>query len=195
MFTADKADWSYLAAMFDGEGTFSLSKATIDNAKYKAKSNDSGVSNAKSYVQFQSRIEVCNTNLGLMQWLIQNFGGVFYPHRRQKAIHKIGYYWRPKGRANNERILLGVLPYLKIKREQALIMLEYVRLDREINVGKREELYAKMRKLNQRGLSVTTNTLNGDEPKIESDLISDYESAPDVNQGFDWAALQRLRQI
>jgi hypothetical protein len=197
MFTADKADWSYLAALFDGEGTFSQSRATIDNAKYKAKSNDSGKSDAKSYIQFQSRIEVCNTNLEIMQWMIRNFGGVFYPHRREKAIHKIAYYWRPKGRANNERILLGVLPYMKIKREQATIMLEYVRLDREINPEKREELYARMRKLNQRGLPVTTNTSSCPEMdmKIESELIGDDESAPDVNPGFDWAALQQLRKI
>lgn len=212
MFTADKADWSYLAAMFDGEGTFSIARAMIDNAKYKAKSNDSGVSDAKPYVQFQSRIEVCNTNLNLMQWLIQNFGGVFYPHRREKAIHKTAYYWRPKGKANNERILLGVLPYLKIKKAQAVLMLEYVRLDRAINSERREAIYAEMKILNRRGLPVETNTssilieeafnnakadcrlaglpeptvsLSDIKMKIESELVGDNESVPGVNRGSE----------
>ena len=122
-----------------------------------------------------------------MQWLIQNFGGVFYPHRRDKAIHKPAYYWRPKGKANNERILLGVLPYLKIKKAQAVLMLEYVRLDRAINSERREEIYAEMKTLNRRGLPVTTNTSSNPENglKIESELDSDIESAPDVNQGSD----------
>lgn len=189
MFTADKADWSYLAALFDGEGTFSVARATIDNAKYKAKSNDSGVSNAKPYVQFQSRIEVCNTNFNLMQWLIRSFGGVFYPHRRDKAIHKPAYYWRPKGKANNERILLGVLPYLKIKKQQAVLMLEYIRLDRKVDPERREEIYAQMKVLNRRGLPVTTNTLDdcteNVQTKIESELQGDLQSAPDVNQGYE----------
>jgi hypothetical protein len=195
MFTADKADWSYLAALFDGEGTFSVYRRTIDSAKYKAKSNDSGTSEAKPYLQYQSRIEVCNTNLKLMHWLIQNFGGVFYPHRRNNAIHKIGYYWRPKGKANNERIMLGVLPYLKIKRTQAILMLEYIRLDRAINPEKRAAIYAEMKILNRRGLPVTTNTLDCTESvqKIESELDSDIESAPDVNQGLDEDEVAMMR--
>lgn len=190
MFTADKADWSYLAALFDGEGTFSVCKAVIDNAKYKARANDSGASEAKPYVQFQSRIEVCNTNIPIMEWLIQNFGGVYYPHRREKEQHKPAQYWRPKGKANNERILLGILPYLKIKKEQAVLMLEYVRLDREINPEKRNEIHRKLQTLNQRGLPVTTNTsgmnsLIREVMKIESELAGDCESAPDVNPGSD----------
>jgi hypothetical protein len=45
--------------------------------------------------------------------------------------------------------------------------------------------------------SVTTNTQGADEEsvKIESELHSDMQSAPDVNQGFDWAAFQQLRKI
>jgi hypothetical protein len=176
MLTADKADWSYLAAMFDGEGTFSIAYARGKRA------------DGKPYESTAYRVEVCNTNLNLMDWLIKSFGGVYYAHRRASLQHKIAYYWRPKGRANAERLLLGILPYLKLKNRQANILLQYVRLshntqpDAELKDIRRKMLL-ECQLLNKRGLSVTTNTLNSDESlMIESDLMGDHESDPDVNQ-------------
>jgi hypothetical protein len=180
MKTVSNTDWSYLAAMFDGEGTFSIW-------------SHKGISSSgMGYDSTGFRISVCNTNEGLMEWLVSTFGGVYYSHRRQKEHHKIAYDWRPKGRKNTENVLLGILPYLKIKREQAQISLEYVRLQHNNGYDeglaiRRRELMNRIQKLNQRGLSVTTNTLNGVSPigetlKIESELMGDHESAPDVSQ-------------
>ena len=125
-----------------------------------------------------------------MSWLVKHFGGQYYVHRRAKPQHKEAYGWRPKGRKNSEQLLLNILPYLVIKKEQAKIALEYVRLKHntgfdETLAQKRKELMNTMQLLNKRGLSVETNTLNAEKSVMrESELISDNESAPEVIPGL-----------
>ena len=168
MKNPEKVDWSYLAGLFDGEGTFS------------------------TYYSTALRIEVTNTKIELMEWLVQHFGGQYYSHRRSNSKHCIAYGWRPKGRSNGERLLLGLLPYLVIKKEQAKVALEYLRLphnngfDPEL-AKKRQEMLTKMQSLNKRGSSsLETNTQEtSQEVKIESDLVGDSECVPDVNQGSE----------
>ena len=121
MKNVDKTHWSYLAAMFDGEGTFSIYQnngnyhTTVDGEK-------------KQYNFTNSRVSITNTNIELMEWLVSHFGGVYYTHRRAKAVHKIAYDWRPKGKKNTEELILGVLPYLVLKKQQANLVLQYIRL-------------------------------------------------------------------
>ena len=175
MLAPEKVYWSYLAGLFDGEGTFSISR-------HRGKS-----SNGNPYDSTAIRIEICNTDLILMEWLVKHFGGKYYTHRREKQQHKVAYYWRPAGRKNSENLLLGIIPYLVIKPERAKIALEYVRLPHNTQydsplAAKRKELMEKLQLLNKRGTSVETNTLNGVEPMIESDLIGDYESGAVVTQ-------------
>lgn len=168
--TDDKIKWSYLAGIFDGEGNFTLS------AYYRADSGDR--------LRFSFQIGVKNTDLRLMKWLISNFGGVYYTYQNKKHLDwKLSHLWRPKGRRNMEKLILGILPYLVVKTEQAKIALEWIRLDGENNPSKRLQLVDNMHKLNQRGTSVETNTLDsGESEMIESGLIGNDESASDVSQ-------------
>jgi hypothetical protein len=182
MKPTQNVDWSYLAALVDGEGTLSLY-------------HHGGISSSGSnYDSTACRMSIYNTFEPIMKWLVQTFGGVYYAKSRRNPKHKIEYDWRPKGRKNQENFLLGILPYLKIKREQALILLEYIRLPHNNGfdatlAAKRKELLVRIQKLNQRGESVTTNTLNkillidnGGTLKIESELMGDHESDPVVTQ-------------
>ena len=168
-----KEKWSYLAGLIDGEGCISISKQ-VNNYNNRGRSD---------YIQYGFRISVTNTSLKLMKWLISTFGGVYYTKREATKKHSTSYEWRPKGRGNNEEILLGILPYLVIKTEHAKTGLSYVRLP-EQDPCSREILYQKLRLLNQKGPLPETNTSDGSEIelKIESDLIGDYESAPVVKQ-------------
>lgn len=126
-------------------------------------------------------IQIANSNIELMKWLVRNFGGVYYSKPRHKENWKTGYTWRPKGRKNAETLLLGVLPYLVLKREQANLALEFIRLGFEKNQSRRDELHLKCMELNRRGVSPTTNTFDTEESvKIESGLIGDYESDSSV---------------
>lgn len=175
--TDDKQKWSYLAGILDGEGYIGASI----NMQYDAEMK-------KRYRKSDLQVVIVNTSLLLMKWLIINFGGVYYTRKlsEQSMTWRDTYSWRPKGKTNKVTVLLGTLPYLLIKREQAKLGLEFLRLegfcpDARIEVA--ERLYelndskgprAKYR----RGVSVTTNTLDTSSGvKIESDLTGDRESA------------------
>ena len=184
MYQEDKTKWSYLAALIDGEGCISIYRRLSDGEKYtrvhKVKAN------TNPYNQFSMRISIANTNLTLMKWLITSFGGVYYLKREGNGKHKTSYEWRPKGRANVEKLLLGILPYMIMKTEQAKIALEYIRmtLSGERNPSKREELYLKAKDLNRKGECVTTNTPDCPEngQMIESELDCEVESESPVTE-------------
>ncbi len=119
-----------------------------------------------------------------MKWLLKTFGGTYYLMNRNRREHwKPCFMWMPKGAKNKETLLLSVLPYMIIKREQAVLALEFVRLNGERNPAKRLALYNKAALLNSR-VSPTTNMPDDSdlESKIESDLMGDHESELAVTQ-------------
>ena len=61
MKTSNEIHWSYLAGLFDGEGTVCISTSH----------------NKNNTTIFQMNVKVANTKLELMQWLISNFGGMY----------------------------------------------------------------------------------------------------------------------
>lgn len=175
MYNEDKTKWSYLAGMVDGEGCIAIWRTN-------ARAHDF-VTSRKTYNSFNLRIQIYNTSLELMKWLVANFGGTYHIRTHEKNEHKNSYNWRPKGENNTKKMLLGILPYLVIKREQAQLALKYIELPRNCP-EQREPIYQRIRQLNQKGKTVTTNTLNSSqtELKIESDLTRNGESAPVVTQ-------------
>ena len=162
--------WPYVAGIFDGEGSISIHKPTDPTASYKC------------------QIVIYNTSIELMKWLLGNFGGTFYsrennPSGWTKTYSRPIHRWQISGRKNKENFLLGILPYLVIKKEQTKIGLEFLRLGGTQQPEIRKQLELKMKSLNQRVLSVETNTSDdSQESKRESELTSDSESALDVNQ-------------
>lgn len=137
---SDKAKYGYLAGIIDGEGCITIGagrKATCTN--------------------YNSIIMITNTNKKLIDWLQQQFGGNYYKIPAQGNC-KEAYRWRFLKQKEIEKLLLAVLPYLIIKRQQAITLLEFVRLSKENASQRREELFQWMKLLNKRGISVTTNT-------------------------------------
>jgi hypothetical protein len=157
-------NWSYLSGLIDGEGTITINRTGKGS--------------------YECRAKIGNTDLRLMKWLISKFGGVYYTETNRNPLkHRTLYQWRIKGRKNTEDLLLGILPHLVLKAEQAKIALTYLRAE---TTEEREKCFLAIQPLNKRGVSVTTNTLeSSQEDMIESDLMSDHESVPDVNQGSD----------
>lgn len=180
----DKLNWSYLAGILDGEGTIYIGQMSDKRRTFL-------------------KVVVTNTDLNLMKWLITNFGGAY--RGEQRGNYRLIYRWQPKGKKNREKLLLGVLPYLIIKREQALLALEFDRMNCS-NPEKRDGIRLRIQALN-RG-SVETNTqdtspepnvffagpegilqaphyspLRSGDLKIESELTGDRKSDPVVTQG------------
>jgi hypothetical protein len=165
-----------MAAMLDAEGTICLYVTTADS---------------KQPNHCSLQVVVYNTSIALMKWLVANFGGKFYVRTKQTGLiksSKTQYAWHPSGSKNREKLLLGVLPYLVVKIEQAKLALEFLRIGDNVKSPElRRELAAKCSQLNRGEESLTTNTLNADNKSamIESELYSDVQSAPVVIQGSE----------
>ena len=182
---SDKAKWGYLAGMIDGEGHISISKGSTP-----AKNGNGYMTSAPRYNLI---VAVTGTRQNLMEWLVANFGGSWSDSKRQKPNWRAKLTWNVCGLKNKEHILLGVMPYLVIKKNQAILGLEFIRMAGENNPAKRQEIQDRLKALNQKGNIVEANTPDLSKPKgprhcpkdlepvlermIESSLIEDDENA------------------
>jgi hypothetical protein len=165
---SDKAKYSYLAGIIDGEGCLTI-----------------GAGNKGNVTNYNSIIMVTSTSEKLVKWLQHNFGGNYYQSGREVPNCKPAFIWRFLKKAEIEKLLLAILPYLIIKREQAILLLEFVRLPRLLqDSALRASMHQKMKVLNKRGVdSVTTNMQDtASTVKIESELMGDHESELGVIQ-------------
>jgi hypothetical protein len=168
-----QSKFAYLAGFIDGEGCFSITH------------NRNGSPKGFGYT---ARICIVSTNRGILEWIVQNFGGSILNRnpKNWKSNWKKSYEWRFTSIKPMESLLLGLLPYLIVKKEQANTLLKYARLQGQNNPSAREELFLQMKKLNFRGVeleSVTTNTSSTSlDVKRESELTGDSKSDPVVTQ-------------
>jgi hypothetical protein len=186
MAKISKTKWAYVAAMLDGEGHVSITRHLQSYGK-----------KGKKYWLVDCKIGISNVSVPLMDWIKENFGGDYKDGKQ--GSNRPCYRWNLDQYHLQEKFLLGILPYLVIKRKQALLALEFVRMKNVKNPKRRLEISKECMALNK-GESPTTNTLdfsygllqgnkslveplNPFEKKIESELDSDTESAPVVKQG------------
>lgn len=162
-----KTNWAYLAALYDGEGCFHICR----QPQYKG-----------SGVGYRLDMPIAMSSVKTMKWLVANFGGSYTlvkKDTRYKTAKQM-YRWLPMGKKERkEKIILGILPYLVEKQDQALVALKFVRLDSSFNQEIREQLYQELRQLKR--ASVETDTLESEQSdKIQSELRSNPESAPQM---------------
>jgi hypothetical protein len=128
---------AYLAGIIDGEGFvgayYWLSNCTL-----------------------MYRVQITNTNKELMDYLKEEYGGKYFPLRREKAEHKVGMQWQLNG-MQGALLLTRVLPYLRLKRKQAELVIELsllqkkeYRLTREEH-AQRLQIVDALRELNKKG--------------------------------------------
>lgn len=138
------AQLAYLAGIIDGEGTFYIgSKRRTING----------------FIHYSSRVYVVNTNLEIINWLVDNFGGLKYI---RKATNKFRqrYEWI-LDRTKISSVVTAIFPYLIIKKKHAEVMLSF-RKSFDDNVSKRTtseevrnlrfQLAESMKHLNHRGI-------------------------------------------
>lgn len=103
------------------------------------------------YYGYDCKVSVANNSMRLMRWLVRYFGGDFRPKQKGKLGKKQCFEWFCSGGHKKiEAFLLAILPYLIIKKEQGVLALEYVRMDKKPNPAKRAELHEAMRLLKHR---------------------------------------------
>lgn len=149
----DERDLIYLAGIVDGEGTI-----TSMNHVSRATGNPS----------MHLRMSVANTDPGLMQWLYETFGGtVNAPRPTRSPRHKPVQLWYVNA-GSAVALCQRLLPYLKIKRRHAEILIALFSLtftyDNPANIGRyvssetyaaRAVLLEELQRLNHRGLLST----------------------------------------
>lgn len=171
---------AYLAGFMDGEGCFSIVKTyqikrLVDGSKSKSKS-----------IRYHLHVKIANTNKDVLNWIVINFGGQI-SMKQSHAGWRTRYDLTITGNGAMEKFILSILPYLIVKRNQALVALNFVRLHGQEVPEERARLRQEMLQLNNssqpHSKSQTTNTPDtSKEVKIESDLMGDHESAPVVTQ-------------
>ena len=140
--------YAYCAGIIDSDGTI-----YIDRSKDKRRSN--------SLYNYSLRVKVGQSDDQTVKWLSKMLGGKyrFYKYQRNGIdVNKGLYYWA----INNQKaalLLRNILPYLKIKKQQAKLAIKFAELlDKHIK-GKpllnkhriaREDYALQMRFLNQR---------------------------------------------
>jgi len=130
-------DWARLAAFIDGEGTVRV---------YKAPTGRWGL-----------RVVISNTDIRLISWLEETFGGYVYNVKPSTGNTKPSFQWIFASRI--DLILAPCLPYFIIKRDQAEIALAFCRTNvisrirsKKEEVSKtREELKSKLLVIQKRG--------------------------------------------
>jgi hypothetical protein len=174
---SDKAKWGYVAGIVDGEGTITICRSEYDaHKKFTVKNGDVHTYDTHC-VGFHVKVQVKNTDIRLVKWLKSRFGGEYYTDTHRNEAWKTAYVWHHLAESKQE-FLLAILPYLIMKREQALLALEFLRLGNQVRCPeKRQALYEKILALNQRGKPVETITQDlSEDEMIESVLTGDSES-------------------
>lgn len=159
-----KLDWAYLSGLFDAEGSFSIDKR-----------------NKKGNGSFTSCARISNTDNRLFPWIMSRFGGTYSTSKKKEEDRDEGC-WRlsePRGligRKQREIKLLAILPYLVVKKERAILLLEWIRNNYSMTKEQKLKCFEKMAELNFRGISPEANTprLPEKEDMIESDPVGDY---------------------
>lgn len=127
-----RLSWSYLAGLFDSEGNIEITNT------------------------FSLRIRLANTFYKVLSIIHKQCGGYIHVNKVQPHKNwKVGYSLALSGTAARS-FLKGVLPFLIIKKQQAIIGLKIVPHTQgvPISVSEKRERYVwrtKIRKLNKRG--------------------------------------------
>jgi hypothetical protein len=152
---------SYFAGLMDGEGSFSVQKCDLEHVKK--------MTNRVSPV-YAGKIRIGMVTLEPLEILNRTFPGGRILHegvRKDRPTNQFMYRWELCKRKELISTLHEMIPFLIAKREQAIILLDFLEkweipFNRKHGISpeelqRREEAYLKMRKLNSVGAAATTN--------------------------------------
>jgi hypothetical protein len=107
----DVSALAYLAGLFDGEGSINIFKQPGQKERITP----------RHFLE----ISIGNTHKGVLRWVLENFGGRLTHNGIQYTLrsHKT-WRWRASTKEASD-ILVAILPYLRIKKEQALLAVEF----------------------------------------------------------------------
>lgn len=152
-----RCELAYMAGILDGEGTITIARAQ-ETALVKRKK--------PAYIP---HVKVCNTNKELMDWVHRTFGGRMNNERPATARWSTLYYVRWNCR-KAQTFLELMLPFLRIKKLQALLVLEAIK--RRGNTKPGATLSAE-EDATRAMLYLTVTALNKRGPRIDAERLSE----------------------
>ncbi len=140
---------AYIAGYIDGEGYLGIMERHKDS-KYHCRSD------------YLPVIKIASVDKDIIEWFKSSFGGWIH-QRKFKDNSKDAYSWTLAGK-KIKPFLDKIYPYLKIKKEQADLLKERIKMYDRIKIEngakniyrdsdfeKLKDLYSQIRKLNKRG--------------------------------------------
>lgn len=108
---SDPGEIGYLAGIIDGEGTVRLQKC-------KQRANGDW--------HFVARVQVANSDLGLLEWL-SSIGGFVCEHRSTNVLKtRPHFHWEVSRTLEVRELLEVTFPYLRIKKQRAEEVLNHI---------------------------------------------------------------------
>ncbi len=104
------ADRAYLAGFLDAKARFDARIARYKN---------------RSYDEIEALTVVYGNDKNVLSMLQRSFGGTITVQDRREIGGKSVYRWQVKNKADIVSMIKQVLPYLKIKRKQATLLMRY----------------------------------------------------------------------
>ncbi len=131
----EELEMAYAAGILDGDGSFSLllHRSTTKNTW-------------RSF--YHPCIQLSNAYKGMSEFLHEKFGGSLRIKKPQQDHHKILYVWSLRSREGCKKLIQKVLPYLKLKKDQANLMVNFLDGD-HFDQHEGEKFNLKMKNLNR----------------------------------------------
>lgn len=131
----EEIDLAYSAGIIDGDGSFSL---LLHRSTTK-----------KTWRSFyEPCIQLSNAFKGMSEYLYEKFGGSLRIKKPQKEHHKVLYVWSLRSREGCKKMIEKIFPYLKLKKDQAILMLDFLKID-HFDQHEGEKFNLKMKNLNR----------------------------------------------
>lgn len=138
-------DLAYIAGLIDGEGCISLEPP--------------GMTRTGKFRAPRARVIVSMTTPDVLHWLKATVGGGMWERKSRQPTQKPVWTWTLSGRAV-AALLVGLLPYLKVKDEQARVAIAFLNVERPTQWLLTDsyrttmvELADRMHELNRRGVA------------------------------------------
>lgn len=138
---SDKIINAYLAGIIDGEGHISINRTKTCPQR-------------RINPRYQAEVIVVNTDVRLMEYLVEHAGGSFYKRKRAKEWHKDTYSWKVTSTTARD-LCKKLLPYLFLKKGQAECIVKLyeecdfnIRVLTDAEIKKRDSIYQEILALN-----------------------------------------------
>lgn len=116
VFVGTELDLAYAAGIIDGEGSIGITEIKPDYEKSNRK-------HRRKSPQIRGYMSVVMTDFTIPFWFAEKFGGTAHSYPPRKEGQKGSTHWRIHGERCVE-VCQILIPYLKIKRNQALTLVE-----------------------------------------------------------------------